>query len=726
MRINQQPGSGNGSGVFNVIDGGVGDLDLVTFSELNQPNGFPLSTLNNLIDPRHVNLNAVYYRVCLDGPIRVKYNTETTWKITNKNLARGYASSTSDGLVNVQGNIVRFTANKVGSVKFNVDGREFTVLCTDEIVDRPIINYTESFWKRKNIDLESSDFVSINFVDTHDFTEWEMSFDADFENIVEESRSRPEHLQNWNLTGLQLDKIYYVRVRYKGHILEDFSEWSFPAVIKTPARADVSVTKPSIMAPSNNENNVLVRPLIRSTGFSVNNWEDGHVYSEWQIASNANFTNIVMESGQDTNSLEAWNPPMLPINTVLYARVRHAGGEFQESLWSDTTVFRTENLAVNQPSITSPVNGKNDVTYTTTITSSAFNKIGGITHVSSSWEISSNASFTSVVKSASQDTGSKTSWNVEGLLPNTTYYVRVRHHSEDGISSDWSLPNTFVTEELRVDRPSVTAPQHGSTSSSIELSITSTAFSSNYNFTHKNTDWQISANDTFTALVNSSVNDATNKVAWNPGRLNVNTTYYVRVRHRSNTDLTSAWSPTLSFTTRHMSVSKPNVTSPVNNAQEHTFTFTATSSAFEQVGELVQSGSTWQIATNASFTNMVATVTNSEANKTSWNITGLLPSTDYYIRVKHHSTLDVNSDWSNAVTIRTMAAMVVKPSVSTPTANQTIPYGDTVFKSSAFSQIGGLVHESSEWEIATDANFTNVVASSDSTADKTTWTVKVS
>lgn len=175
-----------------------------------------------------------------------------------------------------------------------------------------------------------------------------------------------------------------------------------------------------------------------------------------------------------------------------------------------------KNLAVNKPSIVAPTNGATGVTFTTLLRSSAFNKVGSIDHVSSTWEVSTNASFATITKQTVNDSVNKTSWTVSDLLPNTTYYARVKHLSSDGIESEWSFVNTFVTEEVRVAAPVITSPVTGNSNASIVLTIQTAAFSSNYIFTHKNTDWQLSANDSFTALVASSSNDATNKTSWNP------------------------------------------------------------------------------------------------------------------------------------------------------------------------------------------------------------------
>lgn len=726
MKISKQPGSDSGSSVFKIKEGGVADLNFVLNSSVNQRNGVAISTNNNLLNSAHIDLNSVFYKVSLNGPVHIKLNVESHWKITNKNLNNSYNASSNDGLITVQDDIVKFTALNVGELHFTIGNREFTVVCNSEAINRPYIFPVTNPYVFTNIQVHSSDFSAFNTEDTHDFSEWEMSYDPDFSTIIEESKMDSNNKTQWSLQNLQLDKNYYVRVRYKGQILTEISEWSPPLIIETPSRSVVSISKPQIISPSTNTNNIAVRPTIVSSSFSVNNWTDIHKFSHWQLASDIQFQNIVQEVQNSTTTFLEWKPNLLAVNNIFYARVRHEGENFGLSEWSEPIVFRTENLAVNRPSIVTPINGATGIKFTTELRSSAFNKIGSIVHESSTWQISNNSSFTTVIKQTVKDAINKTSWTVSGLAPNTTYYARVKHYSTDGIESEWSYLNTFVTEEISIYAPVVISPSNGNTDSNIELIIQSSAFGSNYNFTHKNSDWQLSANETFTALVASSSNDAINKTSWNPGRLNVNSTYYVRLRYRSTTDLTSPWSAPAVFTTKLMSVQKPSIVSPVNNSQDHLFVLNAVSSVFEQQGNLSHISSTWELSTNSSFNSIVTRLTKDTNNKTSWTVPGLLTNTDYYVRVKYHSEFDLESSWSNSVTFRTKAASVNTPTITSPQNDGLLYYGDNIISTSSFSSVGELSHSNTEWEIATDVNFTNIVASTDTTntGNKLTWLVK--
>jgi phosphodiesterase/alkaline phosphatase D-like protein len=175
-----------------------------------------------------------------------------------------------------------------------------------------------------------------------------------------------------------------------------------------------------------------------------------------------------------------------------------------------------------------------------------------------------------------------------------------------------------------------------------------------------------------------------------------------------------------------MSVQKPSILSPVNNTQDNLFVLNAVSSAFEQQGNLSHISSTWELATNSSFSSIVTRLSKDTINKTSWTVPGLLTNTDYYVRVKYHSEFDLESSWSNSVTFRTKAASVNTPTITSPPNDGLLYYGDNIISTSSFSSVGELSHSNTEWEIATDVNFTNIVASTNATNtdDKHTWLVK--
>lgn len=99
---------------------------------------------------------------------------------------------------------------------------------------------------------------------------------------------------------------------------------------------------------------------------------------------------------------------------------------------------------IKKPTITSPTNGTTG--FWNTITSSAFTTSSTFEgkHEASDWEIATDANFTNIIESSYNDTVNLTSYLPTQLSANTTYYVRVRHKSDNHIS-DWSDPISFTT-----------------------------------------------------------------------------------------------------------------------------------------------------------------------------------------------------------------------------------------------------------------------------------------
>lgn len=99
------------------------------------------------------------------------------------------------------------------------------------------------------------------------------------------------------------------------------------------------------------------------------------------------------------------------------------------------------------PSIVSPVNNFDSASEVQTVVSSGFgSSIPGESHLSSTWELASDANFTQIILSLTKSTVSKTSWVVTGLVAGRSYFVRVRHHGLSGATSNWSPAVVFSTK----------------------------------------------------------------------------------------------------------------------------------------------------------------------------------------------------------------------------------------------------------------------------------------
>lgn len=103
----------------------------------------------------------------------------------------------------------------------------------------------------------------------------------------------------------------------------------------------------------------------------------------------------------------------------------------------------------NTPSISSPSTGSTGLLSSVIFTGTAFSMLSGSdTHEGSDWQVATDAGFTSIVSQVVDDITNKTSWTVVSLLPNTTYYARVRYKGAIYGYSSWSSTVNFTTKSV--------------------------------------------------------------------------------------------------------------------------------------------------------------------------------------------------------------------------------------------------------------------------------------
>jgi len=149
---------------------------------------------------------------------------------------------------------------------------------------------------------------------------------------------------NLNLVQKELNEntTYYWRVRYFDSN-NNFSLFSDPTEFTT-ASAFAGVDTPTITSPANNATDIGEEPTITTSAFSVTGPSDTHVSTDWQIATDAAFTNIVYESLDDASNLTSLDVPAGNLQdgtTTYYVRVRHTGSTLGDSDFSSDIEFTT-------------------------------------------------------------------------------------------------------------------------------------------------------------------------------------------------------------------------------------------------------------------------------------------------------------------------------------------------------------------------------------------------
>ena len=207
--------------------------------------------------------------------------------------------------------------------------------------------------------ITSSAFDPEGSIDTHLSSDWQLATDINFVNIVDSSFNDSSNLTSWQVTGLEADITHYVRVKYKGEAPEKESEWSPTSSFITLASF---VQKPSITGPTSS---IEINPVtITSSQFVSGGKVTTHVSSDWQLATDSSFNNVIQSTSNDTSNLKSWQVSGLSAGTTYYARVRYTGGpEPLTSDWSDASSFRMMAVPViqwvtNTPSSWNPTAGQ--------------------------------------------------------------------------------------------------------------------------------------------------------------------------------------------------------------------------------------------------------------------------------------------------------------------------------------------------------------------------------
>lgn len=240
------------------------------------------------------------------------------------------------------------------------------------------------------------------------------------------------------------------------------------------------------------------------------------------------YRNSSISSDPSWNTIQTWNQYVnlsdLTLGSDYIVQVRsYCDGEWTD--WSDTLIFSTIPVTCFVPT---------DLTVSSIVPTGAnltWNQAG----VSSAWfvEYGTSPDFSTY---AQQDADS-TSLSLTGLYASTTYYVRVVNDCGTSEISSLSETASFTTLELCPVPTDLTVSNIGSYGA--EISWSQPGDGSHW-YVEYSTSPEFEASSTHSKLVETMMVTLTD--------LNVNTTYYVRVRNYCGNSGTSAW-VTTNFTT---------------------------------------------------------------------------------------------------------------------------------------------------------------------------------
>ena len=100
----------------------------------------------------------------------------------------------------------------------------------------------------------------------------------------------------------------------------------------------VAPAKPAIISPIDGSQTLESSITFQSTAFEGLVVSDDHASSDWEVATDSGFSNIVASTTDDTSNLTSWTVSGLSVDTY-FVRVRHSGATLGDSEYSDAVSF---------------------------------------------------------------------------------------------------------------------------------------------------------------------------------------------------------------------------------------------------------------------------------------------------------------------------------------------------------------------------------------------------
>lgn len=468
------------------------------------------------------------------------------------------------------------------------------------------------------------------------------------------------------------------------------------------------VNKPSILVPLEFDEYIEGKATVRTSMFvaTTTTGTETHASTDWQIATDAAFLNIVKANTSDAINKTTWSVMNLNELSTYYVRARHRGVFLNPSEWSDVVTFvvpevDTATGTIAKPSVESEV-VLDQLSGNITFNSSAFSftiSDGTETHLSSDWEVSTTNTFGSPIASIYGSSSNRLNWSAYGLPVDQELYVRVRHTGLRLGESSWSDPKSFtiVSGTLvtgAIATPVISEPLVFEIGTPGVATAESSAFSftiSDGTETHVSSDWEVSTTPSFSNIVLTNYNTTSGKVSWRMTGLQNDTTYYVRVRHKGSVLPASSWSTPVSF---QIVTPTPVVSGPstVYNQVTTEYTITNYYAAYSYTLEVIGSGNVTRSGNKIYYTP-------SAGGSGGFTVNGLV------------------------IGVTVIAPSIATPTITFPVSGATNLGSSIVFTSSDFVVVNSTdTHVSSSWQMSTDPAFTNIVASvNQSATDKTVW-----
>ena len=164
----------------------------------------------------------------LAGPTEVQRGSQTDFEITNFDSYGTYTVTVSAGAATIVDNKVRFTApNFAQTVTLTVNGNSATIYVLESKPEPPTVisPVNNSVGLSTSVTVQTSVFTMTSGVDIHQATDWQVSLNNTFTNLVTSSMNDSTNLTSLAVPVLGAGTRYFVRARYKGGIY-GYGAWS--------------------------------------------------------------------------------------------------------------------------------------------------------------------------------------------------------------------------------------------------------------------------------------------------------------------------------------------------------------------------------------------------------------------------------------------------------------------------------------------------------------------
>lgn len=498
----------------------------------------------------------------------------------------------------------------------------------------------------------------------------------------------------------------------------------------TYSKRAVSLRAPRIIQPVPDAVNVALSPTVLVQAFEISGILVQPTATQIRLATDAEFTDIVYDTGAIAYSTEHTLTELLDASSLLYIQARHQGGIFGWSAYGQSSSFSTVSKAVLAPLVLAPPNASVGQSVEPIFVLSQMQSTGIVdTPVATHLQVSASIDFATLLFDTTENGTYATSIQCIPLQPYTVYYVRVRHKGLNLGWSEWSLLSSFTTLQAFVHAPVFSAPAESSTTTSLTPSLEMSAFANTGPpDSPQGRQIQVSLSALFAPMLVDTGENGAYTQSYTCPSLPLNTRVFCRARDRGTLWGQSVWSDILSFTTVNAAVNRPTV--DFSDADEAQTGITKNLKPVFLFSEFSHSGPTdtpaashCQIARDVDFLQLVydsgegaryatsiCCAQDGEAGNALQYPAPLLSNSQYYIRVRHKGTLWGWSDWSvdrlGESGFRTVHVYAKTPSVLAPAEGSVTSTLRPEFRFSAFDSAGPKdTPTNTHFQLASSADF---------------------